>query len=109
MKRREFLVSSILGTAGALGSVALRGSGLPLTLAGAGMSGLSPQSGGPQSARKILIAGGNFDQAFVRYMATLTGKKRPRLCYLPTASADRPDGIIVMAGPTWSEPFGESQ
>jgi dipeptidase E len=27
-------------------------------------------------------------------MAQLTGKPRPRLLYLPTASADRPDGII---------------
>ncbi|HEY4218669.1 MAG TPA: peptidase E [Gemmatimonadaceae bacterium] len=37
---------------------------------------------------KILIAGGGFDTAFVRYMAALTGKPKPRLCYLPTASAD---------------------
>ncbi|MDP2957138.1 MAG: hypothetical protein Q8N53_12010 [Longimicrobiales bacterium] len=27
-------------------------------------------------------------------MASLTGKDRPRLCYLPTASADSPSGII---------------
>ena len=27
-------------------------------------------------------------------MADLTGKDRPRICYLPTASADRPSGII---------------
>ena len=27
-------------------------------------------------------------------MVSLTGKKRPRLCYLPTASADRPDGTV---------------
>ena len=27
-------------------------------------------------------------------MATLTGKPRPRLCYLPTASADSPSGIV---------------
>ena len=39
-------------------------------------------------ARKILIAGGGFQTAFIRYMAELTGKKRPRICYLPTASAD---------------------
>lgn len=38
--------------------------------------------------KKILIAGGGFDTAFIRYMAELTGKPRPRLCYLPTASAD---------------------
>jgi dipeptidase E len=41
-----------------------------------------------------LIAGGGFDTAFIRYMATLTGKPRPRICYLPTASADSTSGII---------------
>ncbi|MHB1312580.1 MAG: Type 1 glutamine amidotransferase-like domain-containing protein [Gemmatimonadaceae bacterium] len=41
-----------------------------------------------QTTRKILIAGGNFQTAFIRYMAELTGKPRPRVCYLPTASAD---------------------
>jgi dipeptidase E len=44
--------------------------------------------------RKILIAGGGFNRTFIRYMATLTGKPRPRVCYLPTASADNPAGII---------------
>jgi peptidase E len=45
--------------------------------------------------RKILIAGGGFNTAFIRYMATLTGKKRPKLLYLPTASADSPSGTIT--------------
>ena len=48
----------------------------------------------PKATRKILIAGGGYGTPFIRYMATLTGKKRPRLCYLPTASADSPSGII---------------
>jgi peptidase E len=46
------------------------------------------------TARKILIAGGGYGTAFIRYMAELTGKARPRLLYLPTASADSPQGII---------------
>lgn len=46
------------------------------------------------ATRKILIAGGNFVTPFIRYMAALTGKARPKICYLPTASADAPDGII---------------
>ncbi len=46
------------------------------------------------ATRKILIAGGGFDTAFIRYMATLTGVKRPKLLYLPTASADSQSGII---------------
>ncbi len=46
------------------------------------------------TARQILLAGGGFGTAFIRYMAELTGKDFPRLCYLPTASADRESGII---------------
>src|SRR5215813_13037372 len=45
--------------------------------------------------RKILIAGGGFvSLPFIRYMAQLTGKPRPRVCYLPTAVGDRPDAAI---------------
>jgi dipeptidase E len=84
MKRREFLVSSVLGTAAV-------GAGLGHIEADAS----EIQTGGtPGAKRRILIAGGGFDTAFIRYMATLTGKPRPRLCYLPTASADSPSGII---------------
>ncbi len=81
MKRKEFLVSS------ALGSVAL-GSG-ELSLAG-----LGPRPPRQNGRRKILIAGGGFGTAFIRYMSALTGKERPRLCYLPTASADSATGTI---------------
>jgi dipeptidase E len=84
MKRREFLVSSVLGTAAV-------GAGLgPVE---AETSEIQP-GGTPGTKRRILIAGGGFETAFIRYMATLTGKPRPRLCYLPTASADSASGII---------------
>lgn len=46
------------------------------------------------AGRKILIAGGGFNTAFIRYMAELTGKARPKLLYLPTASADNEGGTI---------------
>jgi peptidase E len=49
---------------------------------------------GAASKRKILIAGGNFGTPFVRYMAQLTGKPRPKLLYLPTASADSTTSIL---------------
>jgi peptidase E len=87
MKRREFLVSS------AIGSVGLGVGRLPVSAA-------SPDAAAASAARqttpirKILIAGGGFNEAFIRYMAQLTGRERPRLCYLPTASADSPQGII---------------
>jgi peptidase E len=88
MKRRDFLVSS------ALGSVAFGASHLSLSDVSAAVDGID-QVRAPAATRKILIAGGGFGEAFIRYMAVLTGKKRPRLCFLPTASADRSDGIIT--------------
>jgi dipeptidase E len=83
MKRREFIATSVAGSVGA---------GLahhPLT---ASVSDTTQSKAFP--GRKILIAGGGFNTAFIRYMAQLTGKTRPKLLYLPTASADSPTGVI---------------
>ena len=106
MERRKFVVSS------ALGSVAMGLGQLPIA---ATASALEPRPhGGAVGAsagtatRKILIAGGGFNTPFIRYMAELTGKPRPRICYLPTASADRPDGSITWfrnCAPLNVEPF----
>src|SRR4051812_22752949 len=79
MDRRNFVVSSALGAA----SLAARK--LPSA------ANISFPTGGA-ATRKILIAGGNFNTSFIRYMAQLTGKPRPKLLYLPTASADSPGG-----------------
>lgn len=85
MQRREFVVSS------ALGSAAFIGGRLPeLGMSESGIPSERPAAG----TRKILIAGGNFDTTFIKYMAQLTGKDRPKLLYLPTASADAPAGTI---------------
>ena len=81
MKRRDFLVSS------ALGSLAMGAGRFPI-------AAFMPRVRGALATRKILIAGGGFGTPFIRYMATLTGKSRPKLLYLPTASADSADGII---------------
>jgi peptidase E len=81
MKRREFLLSSALGSVG-LSAGAFSPSDRPVTE--------PPQS----PTRKILIAGGGFGETFIRYLASLTGKARPRLCYLPTASSD-PDSSTI--------------
>jgi peptidase E len=85
MKRREFIVSSILAAA----SAAAAHVRLDAALAGPALEATP----GPAS-RKILIAGGGFGTPFIRYMAQLTGQARPKLCFLPTASADSPTGII---------------
>ncbi len=88
MKRREFIVSSMVGSVGA--GVA----GTPLAAGLAGDAGTGAQVPATPT-RKILIAGGGFNTAFIRYLAQLTGKARPKLLYLPTASADSPAGIIT--------------
>ena len=77
MQRRDFLTSSVLVPAAAA-------------------LGLSAGRMRAQTAiRKILIGGGNYGTPFIRYMAMLTGKQRPKLLYLPTASADGQSGIIT--------------
>lgn len=85
--RRRFITLS----GGALAGVALAGCGPEGSneLPGEGAGGVvaSPQAG------RILIAGGGFREEFIGYMAALTGKERPRLCYLPTAAADRQSSI----------------
>ena len=48
-----------------------------------------------RGTRKILIAGGNYDTTWIREMARLTGKPRPRICYLPTANADSQASTIA--------------
>ena len=78
MHRRDFVAASALGSLSA-GTAHLRLDSLVAS----------------RSSRKILIAGGGFRTAFIRYMATLTGKKRLRICYLPTASADSDSGKLA--------------
>ena len=87
MKRRDFLVSS------AVSSVGLAASRIPMAGLAPRLDDLTREHSGA-ATRKILIAGGGYGTAFLRYMAQLTGKPRPKLLYLPTASADRADGII---------------
>lgn len=90
MKRRQFLKIS------ALGSVGVGTGALPLVrpVAAAPAAAGGGRAAAQSPNRKILIAGGGFGTAFIRYMASLTGKERPRLCYLPTASADRDSGSL---------------
>ena len=95
MIRRDFLVTSALGTAGALANSMT----IPTITAGMTETPESTMtsdmtSNAPRATRKILIAGGNFNTTFIRYMAQLTGKTRPRLCFLPTASADSAEATI---------------
>lgn len=77
MKRRTFLTTTVAGSVGlGLGSLA---------------EGCSDeQKEVAHKGRKIFVYGGGMDKKFISYMISLTGKKKPGICYLPTASADSP-------------------
>ena len=46
------------------------------------------------TTRKIVVYGRGYQPRFFEYVASLTGKERPRLCYLPTAMGDNEQAII---------------
>jgi len=46
-----------------------------------------------QVTKTIFITGGGLDKTFIRYIIALTKKPNPRICFLPTASADNPYAI----------------
>ena len=107
MERREFINTTVIGAAVVAANMATEAVG-PFT-----RDHRDPQVSAVRATRKILIAGGGFGTSFIRYMAELTGKPRPKLCYLPTASADSPAGIIswfrncvpLNVGPSAQESF----
>jgi peptidase E len=77
---------------------------------GAALMGTSVRVRTAAATRKILIAGGNYGTPFVRYMARLTGKKRPKLLFLPTASADSQSSIVAWfrtCAPLDVQPFAQ--
>lgn len=89
MKRREFLLSSALSTV-ALGTGRFSLADLRAEPAGKN----TPDGGTKRATRKILIMGGGFGPVVIKYMAQLTGKPRPKILYLPTASADKPGNFL---------------
>lgn len=44
--------------------------------------------------RKLFVYGGEFDRGFIKYAASLTGKPRPKVCFLATAAGDAPGYIV---------------
>jgi peptidase E len=47
-----------------------------------------------QPTRTIFITGGDFSTPFIKYVISLTHKSSPKICFIPTASADNPTAII---------------
>lgn len=52
-----------------------------------------PDSKQSPAGTTLLVYGGDIQPRFVELVAKLTGKPRPRICYLPTASADNERNI----------------
>ncbi len=97
MERRDFIMKAAIGSVAASASQLIPGAAEAMDSATTAYAG-----------RKILVAGGNFNGAWIREMARLTGKLRPRVCYLPTANADSPAGAITFfrnCAPLSVEPF----
>lgn len=44
--------------------------------------------------RKLFVYGGEFDRGFIKHVASLTGKKNPKICFLPTATGDAPGYVM---------------
>jgi peptidase E len=40
--------------------------------------------------RMIFVYGNGIDRRFIKYVASLTGKEKPKICFFPTAAADDP-------------------
>lgn len=76
MKRRDFIAT------GSLGALGLSLSDIIVAE--------SSDNKPADSRKKILISGGGLNKSFLNYLIKLTGKKKPRLCFLPTAAADDP-------------------
>ena len=43
--------------------------------------------------KTIFVTGGSFGKPFIQYVASLTNKPNPKICFVPTASADNPYSI----------------
>jgi dipeptidase E len=47
----------------------------------------------PTKDKTIFATGGVFNQTYIRYLAELTGKQNPKICYVATAVGDNPSSI----------------
>ncbi len=54
---------------------------------------LYPKNNFTKPDQIIFVFGGDINKKFVQYVIELTGKERPKICYLPTASADNEKNI----------------
>lgn len=43
--------------------------------------------------KTVFVTGGSFGTQYIMYVASLTGKTNPKICFVPTASADNPYAV----------------
>jgi peptidase E len=43
--------------------------------------------------KTVFVTGGSFGKQYIQYVASLTNKTNPKICFVPTASADNPYSI----------------
>jgi peptidase E len=51
---------------------------------------LSVQAQSKQVNKTIFVGGSGLNRTFIKYVATLTGKANPKICFVPTATGDNP-------------------
>lgn len=44
--------------------------------------------------KTIFVAGGGLSKTYIKYVASLTGKSNPKVCFIPTATGDSPTTIL---------------
>lgn len=59
----------------------------------AGTDTIKAQDTATKTEENIFVFGGDINLKFVQYVFGLTKKEKPKICYLPTASADNPNNI----------------
>jgi peptidase E len=54
-----------------------------------------PGSTATQQVNKtIFVAGGGLNKTYIKYVASLTNKPNPKICFIPTATGDSPTAIL---------------
>lgn len=60
-----------------------------------GQKSVSNDTTQTSNAKTLFIYGGNPNKTFIKYVASLTNKPNPKICYIPTATGDNPSGIVA--------------
>ena len=64
-----------------------------LSVIGILLVNVQAQTNDKKAEQTIFVFGGNINQKFIQYVVDLTKKQNPKICYVPTASADNAENI----------------